>query len=294
MEIRVLQYFLAVAQEENITKAAESLHMAQPSLSTQMKELELKLGKKLFIRGKRKITLTEEGMLLRQRAQEIIQLVEKTEKEISLGNDIINGEIAIGSGETIAMSFVLDIIKKLSDEQPNIKYHLFSGDAQDIGDRLDNGLLDFGLLIEPIDLDKYNRIQLPIHELWGLLVRKDDPLASKKYIEPKDMKTLKIIIPKRKGLQIEFTNWLSDNANIIGTYNLVHHAALMVEIGICYAFAINDIINTRESSDLAFIPLHPNHDIKIAIVWKKYQYLSKSSRLFLDYLNHLIQTSDKK
>lgn len=229
MEIRVLQYFLAVAQEENITKAAESLHMAQPSLSTQMKELELKLGKKLFIRGKRKITLTEEGMLLRQRAQEIIQLVEKTEKEISLGNDIINGEIAIGSGETIAMSFVLDIIKKLSDEQPNIKYHLFSGDAQDIGDRLDNGLLDFGLLIEPIDLDKYNRIQLPIHELWGLLVRKDDPLASKKYIEPKDMKTLKIIIPKRKGLQIEFTNWLSDNANIIGTYNLVHHAALMVE-----------------------------------------------------------------
>lgn len=294
MEIRVLQYFLAVAQEENITKAAESLHMAQPSLSTQMKELELKLGKKLFIRGKRKITLTEEGMLLRQRAQEIIQLVEKTEKEISLGNDIINGEIAIGSGETIAMSFVLDIIKKLSDEQPNIKYHLFSGDAQDIGDRLDNGLLDFGLLIEPIDLDKYNRIQLPIHELWGLLVRKDAPLASKKYIEPKDMKTLKIIIPKRKGLQIEFTNWLSDNANIIGTYNLVHHAALMVEKGICYAFAINDIINTRESSDLAFIPLHPNHDIKIAIVWKKYQYLSKSSRLFLDYLNHLIQTSDKK
>ena len=171
MDIRVLRYFLAVTREESISGAAESLHMTQPTLSRQLMDLEEEIGKKLLIRGNRRITLTEEGMLLRKRAAEIIDLVEKTEAELMAPDEVVSGDICIGGGETDAMSLIARIATDLQRSCPNIRYHLFSGNADDVTERLDKGLLDFGILIEPADMKKYDYIRLPATDTWGLLIR---------------------------------------------------------------------------------------------------------------------------
>ena len=187
MELRVLQYYLAVAREQTISGAAESLHLTQPTLSRQLKELEDELGKPLMIRGNRRITLTEEGMLLRKRAEEIVALVSKTTNEIACSSQVVAGDVSIGTGETDAVRIIARIAQSVQEQYPQIRYHITSGDSADITEKLDKGLLDFGILLEPVDISKYDCLRLPMQDTWGVLMRKDAPLAHKQRIAPEDL-----------------------------------------------------------------------------------------------------------
>lgn len=285
MDIRVLRYFLAVAREESISGAAEYLHLTQPTLSRQLMDLEIELGKKLFIRGSRKVTLTEEGLLLRKRAGEILDLVEKTESELHEKDEAdIAGDIYIGGGETAAMRLVAQTAKELQADYPHIRYHLFSGNGEDVSERLDKGLLDFGILIEPFNLKKYDAIQLPATDIWGVLMRKDSPLAEKESIGPKDLWKLPLLTSRQVMAQKELLAWLGkkpEELNIVTTYNLIYNASLMVEEGLGYALSLDKLINTTGDSALCFRPLAPKLEVGLDLVWKKYQVFSAATAKFL-------------
>ncbi|WP_462424071.1 LysR family transcriptional regulator [Fusobacterium ulcerans] len=287
MELRVLRYFLAVAKEESITAASETLHVTQPTLSRQHMELEEEFGKKLFIRGNRKITLTDEGILLRKRAEEIVELVEKTETEITASDEIINGDIYIGGGETDAMRIIAHIVKKLQEKYPQVKYHLFSGNADDVTERLDRGLLDFGVVIEPANIQKYDYLKLPATDTWGVLMRKDSPLAQNTVIKPKDLHNIPLLCSRQSMVGKGISQWIGkdfEKLNIVATYNLVYNASLMVEEGIGYALSLDKLVNTTGNSALCFKPLEPKLEVGLNIVWKKSQVFSKAAKKFLEML----------
>lgn len=287
MELRVLRYFLAVAREETISGAAETVHVTQPTLSRQMMDLEEELGKTLFLRGKRRITLTEEGMFLRKRAQEIVALVEKTESEFSSEEKDISGDVWIGGGETDAMRLIARAARGLQAVHPHISYHLFSGNAEDVAERLDRGLVDFGIFIEPADLSKYDFIKLPVTDSWGVLMRKDSPLAAKQSVRPEDLLGLPLLCSRQPLVKNELSGWMGDNyekLNIMTTYNLLYNASLMVEEGMGYALCLDKIIRTPDDSPLCFRPLEPRLEVGLDIVWKKYQIFSKAAAKFLEHL----------
>ena len=287
MDVRVLRYFLAVAQEESISGAAEYLHLTQPTLSRQLMDLEQELGKKLLIRGSRRVTLTEDGLLLRKRAGEIVALVDKTESEFHGTEDDISGELYIGGGETAAMRLIARTARDLQEQCPHIRYHLFSGNADDVMERLDKGLLDFGLLIEPVDLKKYDHFRLPVTDSWGVLMRRDSPLAEKDSIHPKDLWNVPLLISRQSTIEHGLSNWMRRNYNeldIAGTYNLLFNAALMVEAGMGYAVCLDKLVNTMDTSGLCFRPLAGCQGAGMDIVWKKYQVFSKASQKFLERL----------
>lgn len=287
MDIRVLQYFLAVARESSITKAAESLNMTQPPLSRQLKELEEELGKQLLIRGNRKVTLTEEGMILRKRAEEMVELMEKTKSEVSSSGKNIRGEIYIGGGETEGMRLIAKIAEKMKTKHPHICYHLFSGNADDVTERLDRGLLDFGILIDPADIKKYDFIKLPTKDKWGLLMRRDHPLAGKQGIKPKDLQGIPLIASRQSLAHNELSGWLGKqygSLHIITTYNLLYNASLMVEENVGCALCLDHIIPEYENSPLCFRPLEPQIEVGLNIVWKKYQVFSSAAEAFLERL----------
>lgn len=293
MEIRVLRYFLAVAREESISDAAAYLHITQPTLSRQIMELEEQLGTKLLNRGKRnhKITLTDAGILLRNRAEEIITLVDKAETEFTAADEVIGGNIYIGGGETDAMRLIAKIAQKLRNVYPHIRYHLFSGNANDVTEKLDKGLLDFGILIEPANIEKYSYIKLPVTDRWGLLMRKDSALAKKEKIFPQDIKNIPLIISQQVLIQNEISGWSGfrfDTLNIVATYNLVYNASLMVDEGFGYALCLDKLVNTSESSNLCFKPLFPKLESHLDIVWKKNQVFSKAAEKFLQILKEEI------
>lgn len=284
MELRVLQYFLAIAREQSIIRAAESLHLSQPTLSTQVKALEEELGKQLLIRGtkgSRKITLTEEGMILKKRAEEILNLVKKTEREISLSDQIIVGDVYIGAGETDAVRFIAQAAKELSSLYPGIHYHIASGNAEFVLDQLEKGLIDFGLVFGGVDASKYNSISLPYKDTWGILMRKDSPLAQKTYITPEDLWDKPLIISRQHTAETLLKQNLSQ-LKVVATYNLLFNASLMVEEGLGYALGFDKIINTTGSSTLCFRPLSPKVEESMNIIWKKYQVFSKASEKFLE------------
>lgn len=294
MEFRVLQYFLAIAREETISKAAESLHITQPTLSRQMKGLEEQLGKQLFIRGNRKINLTEEGILLRQRAEEIISLVEKTESEIMHSDTTISGDIYIGSGETEGMRILAKVIDTCHKEYPKIKFHLYSGNSQDVVKKIENGLIDFGVLIEPADISKYDFIKIPVKDKWGVLMRKDSPIASLKSITADTLKKLPLICSSQEIVKNEISGWLNDDynkLNIVATYNLIYNASLLVEEGSGYALGLDKLINTSGNSKLCFIPLEPKLEVGLTLIWKKYHLFSKAASYFLNQLRKEINKS---
>lgn len=296
MEIRVLRYFLAVAREETITGAAEILHVTQPTLSKQLMDLENELGKQLFIRGNRKITLTEDGLYFRKRAQEIIDLVNKTESELSNSTEQISGEISIGAAETESMRFISKIIKKLQKNYPDIHYNLFSGNIDSVSEKLDKGLLDFGIFVEPFDLSKFNSIKLPNSDYLCLMMRKDSPLANKDFIVPKDLYDIPLIVPTRTSNNPNFLKWLGrdvENLNIVAIYNLIYNASLLVEEGFGYAICIDRLIPVGDNSNLTTIPLKPDITLSPIFVWKKYQVFSKTSQKFLDELKKEINTSNE-
>ena len=296
MELRVLRYFLAIAGEKNITKAARILHITQPTLSRQIMELEEELGKKLFIRGKRNLSLTDEGVLLKKRAEEILELVEKSEKEIMDTDEIISGDIFIGGGESDAMRIIAQISKKLQKKHPYICYHLFSGNADDIMERLDKGLLDFGILIAPVDISKYEYIKFPKTDIWGLLMRKDSPLAKNAVIKPQDLLDIPLICSRQTLVREDISKWVGkdlDSLNVVSSYNLIYNASLMVEEEAGYALCLDKLINTTGDSVLCFRPLEPELEVSVYIVWKKSQIFSKTSKKFLEELRLEIETSSK-
>ena len=285
MEIRVLKYFLAVAQNESIVKAADVLNITQPTLSRQIMELEKELKTKLFFRGKRntKITLTDDGKLLYRRANELVELFNKTEAEFKFENENISGEIYIGGGETSAISYIAKTINSLSILYPNIKFHFYSGNGEDVSEKLDKGILDFGLFIEPFDKKDYDFIELPQKDLWGLLVKKNDFFNNKLYIEPSDLVDLPLISSRQFLVKNLLSGWLGYNyekLNIVGTYNLLYNASILVKEGFGNALCINDIINTK-GTDLLFIPLKPELKVGVIFAWKKNRSLSKCNKIFL-------------
>lgn len=285
MEIRVLQYFLAVAREQSISGAAEFLHLSQPTLSRQLKDLEEELGKQLFIRGNRKITLTEDGMLLRKRAEEIVELVKKTENEITLSNEIITGDIHIGTGETDAVRLIAKTANKITANNPQIRFQIISDDRADVLERLDKGLFDFGVLIGSVDTTKYNSFTFPVHDTWGILMRRDSPLAKKQTVCPKDLWDKPLLISRQTSNYTILSNWLKkdiESLNIVATYNLIYNASLMVDEGAGYAFCLDKLINTTGQSNLCFRPFEPMLKSEINMIWKKYQIFSKASALFLN------------
>ena len=287
MDIRVLQYFLAVAREESITRAAETLRMTQPPLSRQLKDLEDELGKKLLIRGSKKVTLTEDGMLLRKRAEEMIDLMEKTKAELTSSSDNINGEVYIGGGETDAVSLFAQTAGKLQKKYPQIHYHIYSGDAEIVMEKLDKGLIDFGLLVGPVDVSRYDYMRLPISDIWGVLMRKDAPLAEKDVIRAEDLWDKPLILSHQAYSGSDISVWLGRDAhrlNVVMTYNLIYNAAHFVKTGFGYAITLDKLINTTGDSELRFRPLYPTLEAGLCIVWKKYQVFSRASKLFLNQL----------
>lgn len=292
MELRVLRYFLAVAREETISAAAESVYVTQPTLSRQMMELEEELGKTLFLRGKRKITLTEEGMFLRKRAQEIVALVDKTESEFSASEETISGTVIIGGGETDAMRLIARAAHRLQEVHTHVRYQLFSGNAEDVSEKLDKGLVDFGVFIEPADLSKYDFIRLPMKDTWGLLMRKDSPLALRQSIRPDDLLELPLLCSKQAMVKNEISGWMGDRCEILQNttvYNLLYNASLMVEEGMGYALCLDKIIHTSGDSPLCFRPLEPKLEVGLAVAWKKYQIFSKAAEKFLAFLQQEIK-----
>ena len=288
MELRVLRYFLAVAREGSITKAAGFLNVTQPTLSRQIKELEEELGQQLFIRGSHSVSLTAEGMMLRKRAEEIMDMVGKTKAEFSSIQETIAGDIYIGSGETHGMRLIAEIIKELRTEYPDIRYHLYSGNAENVTERLDKGLLDFGVLIQPTDLAKYHSIALPAKDIWGVIMRKNSPLADKQTIVKEDLRGLPLICSqqaiRKSSAYNQFQRWFGrdfDKLNIIATYNLVFNAALLAEQDIGYVLSLDRLIDAMDN-DVCFRPLNPRLESGLDIVWKKYQVFSPAAKIFLD------------
>lgn len=290
MEIRVLEYFLAIAREQSFSKAAETLHLTQPTLSRQLKDLEEELGKQLFIRSSKRISLTDDGMILRKRAEEILALVRKTENEINNNNEQISGDIYIGAGETDGVRLLARAHKNILEEYSDIRLHISSGDSIDVLYDLDKGLIDFGLILGDIDTVKYDYLTLPAVDTWGVLMRRDSELADRNYITAEDLADKPVIISRQAKNKKEMNNWFKngvDNLNIIATNNLVFNASLMADEGLGYVVTLDKLINTA-NSNLKFTPLEPALTIGMKLIWKKYQLLSKPAELFLKTLKALI------
>ena len=287
IETRLLQYFLAIAEEQSITKAAEYLHISQPTLSKQMMDLEEHLGKQLLVRGRKKVTLTEEGTYLRGRAQEIISLMDKTESAFRENEQNITGDVYIGCGEHRSTFSIMQIIRTIQEEYPDIQFHFFSSNADAITERLDKGLLDMGFLLEPEISPRYDYQKLQLRETWGILMRKDSPLAGKKEISFSDLTDLPLIMPSQTSNRNHLTTFFADEMvepHIVSTYNLIYNAGLMVEAGMGYALCIDELINTAGNHPLVFRPLSPLLQSDVYLFTKKYQVFSKAAKLFLSRL----------
>jgi len=287
MELRVLKYFLAVAREENITRAAERLHTTQSNLSRQLAELETDLGKQLFHRGSRRITLTEEGRLLRRRAREILDLAERTEAELASFSDEPVGVVRIGAAETRIMRKISEIILALRADHPRVTFDIFSGSTLEVTDRVHAGLIDFGILVTPLDLSEYDYLTIPIKDTFGLLMRKDNPLAAKDAITPADLADAPVLVARQQLDGNVLSGWLgrgTDTLHIVSTFNLITTPAMMVEAGLGSAFTFDRLVPTPPESPLCFRPLAPRVEATLCLVWKKYQILTPAAKLFLEAL----------
>ncbi|MCD7754613.1 MAG: LysR family transcriptional regulator [Clostridiales bacterium] len=288
MELRVLQYFLTVTREQSILGAAQALHLSQPTLSRQLREMEEELGKQLFIRSNRKITLTEEGMLLRKRAEEILSLVDRTKDEISLSDEVIAGDIHIGAGESEGIRFLARAAKALQEEYPLVHFHNVSGDRVTVMEDLDKGLLDFGILFGEIDSSKYESLKLPYTERFGVLMRRDDPLARKETVTSADLAD-KPLIASRQPLGDSSMLRGLDERQVVATYNLLFNGSIMVEEGMGYAICFDRIINVTGDSPLCFRPLEGQPEIEMHVVWKKYQVFTRAGQKFLEKLREMAE-----
>ena len=271
-----------IAREGTISGAATALHVSQPSLSRQMQELERDLGVRLFERGSRRVTLTEPGMRLRRRAEEIVDLVGRTEDEFRLTADTLAGEVRVGGGETPAMGLLADVMAEFVDAFPLVRFSLFSGNAESVGERLDTGRLDFGVFVGHADLSCYEFLQLPARDRWGAFVREDDPLASLEHVTPADLAGRSLILSEQAGREMGawFRRDLED-LDVVATYNLLYNAALLARRGIGVVVSLEGIVETGEGSGLAFRPLEPPMSADVFVAWKRYQSFSPAAEAFL-------------
>ena len=286
MDIRLMQYYLAVVREGTISAAAEALHVSQPALSRQMKDLEEELGVTLFQRGSRRITLTEEGTILRKRAEEMLRLMQLTEAELTQARDTITGEIHIGAGESHAFHFLSRAAGQLMQEHPGIRVHVVSGDTADLMDQLNNGLLDFALIFSEFDRSLYHSLVLPQEDRFGVLMRRDSALAAREIVTMDDLTGKPLLISRAADGQL----WNREDTrdiNVVGTYNLIYNASLMVEDGLGYALCFDRLINVSGDSALCFRPLFPELHARGTLIWKRYQVLSPVVRLFIQTLREL-------
>lgn len=286
MELRVLRYFLAVAREENITHAANLLHVSQPTLSRQLKDLEEELGKKLFVRSNYSIRLTEEGMLLRKRAEDILDMADKTLAEFKSMDEISGGDIHIGCAESNGIADFVKVIQELQEDYPRIRYHFYSSGTEAVNERLDRGLLDFAIIIQEPDTAKYNCLNMPSKDYWGLIMRKDHPLAEHSCIHLHDLTELPLIL-SRQAMQEEMPRWFGeaqDKLHIVATYDLLYNTSVMVREGFGCALGFEGLVYTGPDSDLCFRPLEPTLTSPMYLVWKKYQVFSPVATLLLEKL----------
>lgn len=286
MELRVLRYFLAVAQYQNMTKAAHELLVSQPTLSKQLADLETELGAQLFIRGHRQITLTEEGEYLQARAKEIVQLADQTAANIQ-ADQIITGRLSIGAGESVGMKRIMKVVSEIIQDYPDVKIHLVSGNADEMETALKHGTIDFAVLMGKRDLNKYNYLSLPEVNTWGLVMKKGDSLALKETISPNDLIDLPLLMSEQAIEEHPFQDWwgnLDKKMNIIGTFTLVFNAQLMVSQGNAYMITFDHLINNSNSSNLTFRPLSPTLTEPTNIIWKKNIAQSKVAQLFIKRL----------
>lgn len=284
MDVRVLRYFLTVAREASFSRAADALYMSQPTLSRQIRDLEEELGTTLFVRTNRNVTLTRDGMRLRRRAQEIVELMDRTREEFENLDEDISGDVCIGSGETHAMRALARVAIDVRREHPGIRYHLFSGNADDVTERLDRGLLDFGVVIDPADLHKYDFLRIPGSDSWGLLMPADHPLAAKEAVTPGDLDGVPLLVSRQSMVAGDLARWLGgdfDRLEIAATYNLVFNAAIMVEQGMGCALTLDHLVGSMDVGGLCFRPLAPKVESGLNLVWKKYQVFSPAAEAFL-------------
>ena len=286
MEIRVLRYFLEIARENNMSRAAERLHVSQPTLSKQIKDLEAELGKKLFRRGSTSVSLTDEGMLLRKRAEDILAMVDKTAEEFHELNNITGGEVHIGCAESYLIKHLARTIKNFKKKYPLFRYHLTSGNTEQLAERLDRGLIDFAVIAEPPNLERYNYIEVPGTDIWGLIIRKDDSLSEKKKISFEDLIGLDLICSEQ-GMKFDISRWCgekTDKLNLSGTFNLCYNGGVFVREGLGYMLGFEHLVDTGKDSELCFRPLTPGLETKMYVIWKKYQVFTPIAELLLDEL----------
>lgn len=286
MELRVLRYFLTVAREESITKASEVLHITQPTLSRQLAQMEEEIGVKLFDRGTRRIRLTNEGILLRRRAEEILQLVDKTEKELAEQEEQIEGRISIGCGEIASVQLLSELIQNFHQKYPIVTFDIFTANADLVKEQMDKGLLDLGLLLEPVEMGKYDFIRLDMKEKWVVLMPPDDPLTEKEAVTAGDLAKLPLILPRRMQVQNELASWFGDfykNLNVLLTSNLATNGAVMVSRGLAYSLVIEGAVPFWDSSKIACRPLYPSLTATSVLAWKREQPFSLASTKFIEY-----------
>ena len=289
MDIRILNYFLMVARESNITKAAALLHVTQPTLSRQLQQLEEELGVKLFERSNHRIILTEDGMLLQRRAEEIVSLANKTKREFLRYYEQLAGEISIGSGELRSFSYLSGLLASFREKYPAVRIDVHSGNADNIKERIEKGLLDIGLLLEPVDIDKYEFVRLPAIEVWGVLIHNDSILANKESVGPQDLIGQPLFIPNRTALQSPISNWfgdLHDSLDVVGGYNLIYNIAIMMQrkMGAAFCLKLDTVYE-----NLSFVPLSPKIEATSLLVWKKNQMQSRVTSTFLEYVRNALQ-----
>lgn len=286
MEIRVLRYFLEVAREGNITHAAARLHVTQPTLSRQLKGLERELGKKLFTRSNYHIDLTEEGMLLRRRAEDILEMVELTEEEFRSLDDADGGDVRLGCAEAEGLAPLFDALRSLRERHPRIHFHIYTSGTEAINERLDQGLLDAAVIVQSVDLTRYNHLRLPGSTRWGLFVPEGDPLVGRSCLRREDLLGLPLIC-SRQGLEEENLRWfgeMQDELDIVATYDMLYNAALMTRCGIGYALGFEGIVSTGCGSGLRFLPLEPELSSPMHIIWRRYQKFTPACSLVLEEL----------
>lgn len=286
MELRVLRYFLAVAREGSVTRAAQRLHVSQPTLSKQIKDLEGELGKKLLVRSSFSVRLTEEGLLLRRRAEEILSMVDKTEEEFKALDEISGGDIHIGAAESDSIKHLARRIKAVQTRYPRIRVHVYSGDRSDLAQRLEQGLLDFAVLVESGDLSRYNYLPLPDGDTWGVILRRDHPLAEREGITPEDLLEVPLICP-RQGLQKELSDWFQervDGLTIVATCNLAYNGGVLAREGLGCLLSFDRLVDTGPDSPLCFRPLTPPLRSRLFLVWKKYAVFSPAAAVLLEEL----------
>ncbi len=286
MELRTLRYFLAVAREENMTEAANVLHVTQPTLSRQIADLERELGVTLFERTNRSCVLTGDGMRLRQRAEEILSLVDQTEAELADAEGALSGTIRIGAGETQAMRLVLATFAALRRDHPGVTVELYTGNADAVEERLERGLLDFGLLIEPVNLEKYEWLRMPDADHAGVAVAAASPWGRLAAATWEDVARMPLLLSSRTSNKaIDLAEWSGgqlapDGLNIVGRFDLLGNAAHLVRTGEACAMGIDHLLQL-DASDLRFVPLDPPMEIGSFLVWKKYRLRSRACEEFL-------------